>query len=70
MRSNGTGVRRLTRDGGDSPAWSADGRKIAFSSSRQELFHNEIYVTNADGSSGERQLTHGAEVDSDVLSWR
>jgi Tol biopolymer transport system component len=69
MRSNGTGVRRLTQDGGDSPAWSADGRKIAFSSSREELFQYEIYVMNAD-SSDQRKLTQGAEVDSDVLSWR
>jgi TolB protein len=70
MGSNGTGVRRLTQSGGASPAWSADGRKIAFTSSIQEAFQNEIYVTNADGSSGERQLTQDADVDSDVLSWR
>ena len=37
--------------GSDSrPAWSPDGSKIAFDSDRDELYHAQVYVMNADGS--------------------
>ncbi len=52
MNADGSEQRRLTRDGG-APAWSPDGRRIAFVSS------DGIYVMNADGS-GERLLTRAA----------
>ena len=56
MNADGSGQRKLTRnparDGG--PAWSPDGRRIAFASERNGTF--EIYVMNADGS-GQRSLT-------------
>ena len=52
MNADGSGLRKLTRgpayDG--NPAWSPDGRKIAFGRA------GEIYVMNADGS-GQRNLT-------------
>jgi TolB protein len=45
VNADGSGLRRLThnpaRDG--SPAWSPDGRKIAF------LSRGEVHVVNADG---------------------
>ena len=56
MNADGSGQRNLTRDpaqDGD-PAWSPDGRKIAFVSNRDG--HYEVYVMNADGS-GQRSLT-------------
>jgi Tol biopolymer transport system component len=56
MNADGSGSRRLTHnrayDG--EPAWSPDGRKIAFQSTRKG--NTEIYVMNADGS-GKRNLT-------------
>jgi TolB protein len=56
MNAHGSGQRNLTRnparDG--APAWSPDGRTIAFHSSRDR--NNEIYVMHADGS-GQRNLT-------------
>ncbi len=60
MNADGSGQRRLTRSpGGDgSPAWSPDGRKIAFISHRDG--NVEIYVMNADGS-GQRRLTNSPE---------
>ena len=42
--------------GGSSPAWSRDGGKIAFTSTRDGL--TELYVMNADGSSVRRLTDH------------
>lgn len=54
MKADGTGETRLTDNPADdwSPAWSPDGRSIAFTSTRDAQapgVHN-IYVMNADGS--------------------
>jgi Tol biopolymer transport system component len=58
MAADGTGVRRLAgsrKPGHDLyPAWSPDGRLIAFASDRPA--EREIYIMRADGS-GLRQLT-------------
>lgn len=64
VKSNGTGLVRLTNDGDDSdPAWSADGQRIAFArftGQKDEwgLQRRDIYVMNADGSNL-KQLTTG-----------
>ena len=59
MNADGSGQRRLTRQLGDgAPAWSPDGRKIAFCSVRRQ---REVYVMNADGS-GQRRLTREARL--------
>jgi TolB protein len=50
--TNGSGIVRLTR--GRAPAWSPDGRRIAFQR------ENEIRVINADGS-GERRIALGTD---------
>ena len=57
MNADGSNARRLTyRDTSDGrPAWSPDGRSIAFQS-RRDGDYNQIYVMNADGS-GVRRLT-------------
>ncbi len=63
MNADGSGLRRLTRgpawDGG--PAWSPDGRKIAFTRTippgeGSGPWQSDVYVINVDGS-GERNLT-------------
>jgi Tol biopolymer transport system component len=55
VNADGSGLRRLTRNTNDhAPAWSRDGRKIAFVSVRDG--NREIYVMNADGS-GQQRLT-------------
>jgi TolB protein len=68
METDGTGVKQVTRNaaGGapdaddEGPAWSPDGRLIAFTSTRDRkrdpLGDREIYVINADGTT-ERRLT-------------
>ena len=63
MNADGSGYRRLTHNPAydAEPAWSPDGRKIAFRSNRDG--NNEIYVMNADGS-GLRNLTRNAARDT------
>jgi len=56
MNADGSGTRKLTHNARNNaePAWSPDGRKIAFRSTRNG--NRDIYVMNADGS-GKRNLT-------------
>jgi len=58
MNADGTGVARLTTStlSDELPAWSPDGRYIAFDRDA------DLYVMNADGSSVQ-QLTRGGETD-------
>lgn len=53
MHSDGTGLRRITSRGAYTPAWSPDGKWIAFASSRSRPRHenaSEIYVMRANGT--------------------
>jgi len=77
MDADGSGETQLTHKGGSEPAFSPDGRTIAFSSCRHDhrkreqdglndcpgTGNSEIYVMDADGS--ERRLTHAAAADYD-----
>ena len=76
IKLDGTNATKLTAGwpGGeedDSPAWSPDGTKIAFSRFAERIHHDDpvhhIYVINADGS-GERRLTDG-DVRDDTPTW-
>src|SRR5688572_6786664 len=55
MNPDGSGVQRLTASGGHDvdPAWSPDGKRVAFVSTRHDL-SGEIYVMNADGTAVQR----------------
>jgi TolB protein len=56
MNSDGSGQRRLTRDGGF-PTWSPDGSIIAYAPGGGPSGMSWIAVMNADGS-GQRRLPH------------
>lgn len=66
MNVDGSDARQLTHYGGldDEPAWSPDGRRLAFISSRS---HADLYVMNADGSHPV-PLTTGLDVSEFVWS--
>jgi Tol biopolymer transport system component len=66
--SNGAGETNVTRSasGNDSPSWSPDGTKVAFSSNRDGNW--EIYVMNADGS-GVTRLTTNRSADDASPAW-
>src|SRR5207244_7691770 len=67
VNPDGSGLTPLTSGSGIdvSPAWSADGQKIAFSSNRAGNY--DIYVMNADGT-GVTRLTTGPADEQDP-SW-
>ncbi len=58
--TGGTGLVNLTRDGAEDkfPAWSPDGKKIAFASMRTG--NHDIWVMNADGSNPTNLTQHPA----------
>jgi TolB protein len=58
VRLDGSGLHRLTRAKGmdDTPAWSPDGRRIAFI--RYRAYWPKLWVMNANGSR-QRRLTKG-----------
>jgi Tol biopolymer transport system component len=67
---NGQNARNLTPTlTGDewSPRWSADGRRIVFTSNSDTGGDYDLFVMNADGT-GRRQLTAN-DYDEDVASW-
>ena len=68
MNADGSGVTALTGDSAveGRPAWSPDGTKIAFASTRNGNW--EIYMMNADGS-GVTRLTNNAWWDGEP-AWR
>ena len=65
MNADGSGQRWLTLTAWRIPAWSPDGRRIAFESVRDG--NGEVYVMNADGS-GQRNLTR-SPADEGWFAW-
>ncbi len=70
MNAGGAGVRRLTRAPAidTAPAWSRDGRRIAFASGR-DGGEPEIYVMNADGSAQTRLTRTPPFVADNTPTW-
>jgi Tol biopolymer transport system component len=64
MNADGSGVTQLTNNLATDcqPAWSPDGKRIAFLSTRDGV-DSEIYVMNADGT-GVTQLTNNLALDA------
>jgi Tol biopolymer transport system component len=67
---NGDNLKRLTRNPENdlSPAWSPNGKKIAFTSFRTDNY--EIYTMNADGSAQTRRTITGAPAHENNLDWQ
>lgn len=70
MSADGTNLRQLTDDPclDVDPAWSPDGSKIAFATSRDDPENLSIYVMNADGSD-QRRLVKIPGADSIGPAW-
>ena len=62
MNPDGSDPRRLTTAGGEYPAWSPDGKQIAFARGKNEA--SEIWVMNADGSGQKRVTDRPAATDT------
>ena len=64
VNPDGSRETRLTNDPGEDvdPAWSPDGKKLAFESDRDSRKDSEIYVMNADGK-GQTRLTTNLAID-------
>jgi Tol biopolymer transport system component len=70
VAANGTGTRRLTRDGHSShPRWNYGGGLIAFQrgTTTRGIFTGDLYVMRADGS-GVHRVTSGADAQEPVWS--
>ena len=78
MGVDGSGLRQLVAGGSD-PAYSPDGRRIAFVTNRdhdgtirtgedESEYANELYVMNADGTGADR-LTHSSELSEFEPTW-
>ena len=69
MDADGGNLQNLTLSAGSdfSPAWSPDGKRIAYASDRDERWNYEIYVMDADGGNLQN-LTHEPLEDKDP-SW-
>lgn len=50
MNQDGTKPTDVSRSEASDPAWSPDGSKLAFTSTRATVDHPQVYVMNADGS--------------------
>ncbi len=70
MNPDATGQARLTNDPStdSDPAWSADGTRIAFQSTRDG--NDEIYLMNADGEGQTRLTTSPGNDQNDDLVTR
>lgn len=71
MNSDGTGVRQLTDNGRSlAPAWSPDGRRIAFLSWEPEgdIIHRDVYIMRTDGTGRTRLTTDPAGEDHPTWS--
>jgi Tol biopolymer transport system component len=64
MNPDGTGIARLTESPrpDQDPAWSPDGKRIAFTSQRHDTLGSELYIMDADGRNVTR-LTNAAGFD-------
>jgi TolB protein len=74
-RTDATSTRTIT-DSGGTVAWAPDGRHVAVVKSQwvggepwDPIFTSDIWIVNADGSGGERQLTARGTWNPSRLSW-
>lgn len=71
VNADGTALRRLTHSPKEDvgPAWSPDGKRIAFTTSRNArlLEQDDVYVMNADGTEQTQLTENQAPIDGDGL---
>jgi TolB protein len=70
INSDGSNLTRLTTSSRDRlPAWSPDGKRIAFSSDRDDIGNPDIYVINADGTGSIRLTNEPSRAKDDTPFW-
>lgn len=67
LNIDGTGLKKITTDGGEYPCWSPDGQWILYSNMSAGQY--DLYIIGSDGNTPAEQLTRTTDVNEVRASW-